>query len=127
MISVAGSRVDIVRFLYMILSVILLLVIKSYVYCNYTGSTIVLIHILDINDNIPEITNKPFTGVIMECDQPKTRILQIHAKDSDLGANSELTYTILNSSARNAFKINADTGLLCNSINKLVGFKTYGK
>lgn len=94
-----------------------------FVYCTYTGSTLVIIHVLDINDNEPQLMDEPYSAAILESEQPGTQILTIHAKDADLDKNAALTYSILNSSAKNKFTIDHYTGLHINSISKSVGLK----
>ncbi|CAH8550056.1 unnamed protein product [Heterobilharzia americana] len=89
-----------------------------------TGSTIVAIKILDINDNVPKFTHHNYRFSVFETpsilinsikdifdDQSKVEVGRIRADDEDEGANSEVTYSLL-SGGNDAFKIDEKTGIL---------------
>ncbi|CAH8497155.1 unnamed protein product [Schistosoma turkestanicum] len=89
-----------------------------------TGSTTVTIKVLDVNDNIPEFSNRNYQFSVFETpsismnsiknvfdDQSKVEIGRVSVNDQDEGVNSEVTYSFL-SSGNDAFKIDENTGII---------------
>lgn len=77
-----------------------------------TGSTQVLVRLLDINEFPPEFdTPFGFFGEVFENELPGVAILQINSTDEDFGENSTVLYTFF-SGGTNLFGIAADTGII---------------
>ena len=77
-----------------------------------TGSTQVLVRLLDINEFPPEFDALfGFFGEVFENEPPGVAILQINSTDEDFGENGTVLYTF-NSGDTNLFDIAADTGVI---------------
>ena len=68
--------------------------------------------LLDVNDNAPEFINPPSELMIAENERVGYLIHQFEANDSDLGSNSEITFSINSATEPLPFSINATTGEL---------------
>ena len=71
------------------------------------GSCNVIVEIIDVNDNIPEVTLSSLTTPIREDSKPQTVIALISAHDPDSGKNGEVTLTV---QPGLPFKLNAAFG-----------------
>ncbi|KAG7273226.1 hypothetical protein CRUP_031533, partial [Coryphaenoides rupestris] len=80
---------------------------------NKTGTTVLEIHLKDINDKAPFINRESYMGFVKE-GQPFE--LQIQATDADdpNTENSQIVYGIVHSAYSDNFTIDANTGLLKN-------------
>ncbi|XP_049610100.1 protocadherin gamma-C5 isoform X4 [Syngnathus scovelli] len=58
------------------------------------GSCNVLVDVIDVNDNVPEVTLTSLTSPIQENSAPETVIALISARDLDSGKNGEVSLTI---------------------------------
>uniref|UniRef100_A0A4W6EDA8 Cadherin domain-containing protein n=1 Tax=Lates calcarifer TaxID=8187 RepID=A0A4W6EDA8_LATCA len=58
------------------------------------GSCNVIVDIIDVNDNAPEVTLTSLTSPIREDSAPETVIALISARDLDSGVNGEVTLTV---------------------------------
>lgn len=58
------------------------------------GSCNVIVDIIDVNDNAPEVTVTKLTSPIREDSAPETVIALISARDLDAGENGEVTLTV---------------------------------
>ncbi|XP_053734304.1 protocadherin gamma-C5-like isoform X8 [Synchiropus splendidus] len=58
------------------------------------GSCNVIIEVIDVNDNVPEISLTSLTSTISEDSKPDTAIALISARDPDSGKNGELTLAV---------------------------------
>lgn len=58
------------------------------------GSCNVIVEIIDVNDNAPEVTLTSLTSPIREDSEPETVIALISARDLDSGVNGEVTLTV---------------------------------
>lgn len=58
------------------------------------GSCNVMVDIIDVNDNAPEVTLTSVTSSIREDSTPGTTVALISARDLDSGANGEVTLTV---------------------------------
>ena len=72
-------------------------------------STVVMIHIEDVNDN-PPLFESNYTVSVMESTKPGISILIINATDVDIGDNAIIQYTL--SSMDELFFVNSTTGEL---------------
>ncbi|XP_057706806.1 protocadherin alpha-7-like isoform X3 [Corythoichthys intestinalis] len=78
-----------------------------------SGSTEILIHVLDVNDNMPFFTSESYSAVLKENAPVGTTILQVNATDLDDGLNGEVVYSFgnnVNSKLRKVFDVDAITG-----------------
>lgn len=71
------------------------------------------IYVKDVNDETPTFSKK-FTFTTIENEKPGTFIGRLTAIDKDIGLNSELQYSLVNSSGE--FEIDATTGILQNKV-----------
>ena len=74
-----------------------------------SGSTVVLVTVIDVNDNVPTITSNLSVN-ISELTQPGTPIAQFMAEDED--GNSVLRYSIADDNGEGLFTVNSSTGLV---------------
>jgi len=79
-----------------------------------TGSTTLIINVLDVNDNRPKFTNSAYDVTVVENTPPGTVILQVSATDSDSGNNAIVEYgftsSTMESPAGRLFSIDSATG-----------------
>ncbi|XP_051019085.1 protocadherin beta-14 [Acomys russatus] len=77
-----------------------------------TGTTQVLIVVLDINDNAPEFVQGLYEVQVQENSPVGSLVITVSARDLDVGTNGELSYALFQSSNQvlRAFEINTDTG-----------------
>ncbi|KAL2077309.1 hypothetical protein ACEWY4_026813 [Coilia grayii] len=59
-----------------------------------TGTSKVIIDVLDVNDNVPVINVMSFSSTVTEDSPPGTTIAVINVKDSDSGQNGQVTCSI---------------------------------
>lgn len=76
-----------------------------------TGTTQVLVNLLDINEFTPEFTQLGFSGEVYENEPQGTSILQVSAIDRDFGENSTIFYSIVSAGA-DMFDIAPETGIV---------------
>ena len=76
-----------------------------------TGTTQVLVNLLDINEFSPEFTQPGFSGEVFENEPQGTPILQVTATDRDFGENSTIFYSIVSEGA-DVFNIEPETGVV---------------
>jgi len=55
-----------------------------------SGTSTVIINILDFNDNAPQFVNEPYSATVVEHSLPETFVIQVMAEDQD--TNNNLTY-----------------------------------
>ncbi|XP_068181895.1 protocadherin gamma-C5-like isoform X1 [Antennarius striatus] len=72
------------------------------------GSCNVIVDIIDVNDNAPEVTLTSLTSPISEDSAPETVIALISARDLDSGPNGKVTLTV---QAGLPFKLNSAFGM----------------
>ncbi|KAM8910604.1 protocadherin alpha-3-like isoform 10-T10 [Spinachia spinachia] len=58
-----------------------------------SGTTEILIEVLDVNDNSPVFTKEVYSALLYENAEPGTLVIQVNATDLDEGANSEMVYS----------------------------------
>ncbi|XP_027240135.2 LOW QUALITY PROTEIN: protocadherin beta-14 isoform X1 [Cricetulus griseus] len=88
-----------------------------------TGTTQVLVMVLDINDNAPEFAQGLYEVQVQENSPVGSLVLTVSARDLDAGTNAEMTYSLFQASKQvlRAFEINTDTGEI--RIRKLLDFE----
>lgn len=78
-----------------------------------TGTTIVKIHITDINDNGPTFDPSQLVGRVMENEPPGTKIMTLSAKDPDLPPNgAPFTYRLIGGKHRDYVRVDRHTGIV---------------
>ncbi|XP_069340240.1 protocadherin beta-14 [Eulemur rufifrons] len=77
-----------------------------------SGTTLVLIEVLDINDNAPEFPHSLYEVQVLEDTPLGSRIITISAKDLDAGNYGKISYTFFHASEdiRKTFEINTISG-----------------
>ncbi|CAH2225513.1 protocadherin Fat 3 isoform X1, partial [Pelobates cultripes] len=68
------------------------------------------IHVNDANDNSPVFLQDSYSGNTLESTSIGTELIQVEAKDKDLGPNGEVTYSILTDTRK--FAINSSSGIV---------------
>ncbi|XP_062941799.1 protocadherin beta-17 [Cynocephalus volans] len=88
-----------------------------------TGTSQVLILVLDINDNAPEFTQQVYEVQVPENSPVGSLVITVSAIDLDAGTHGELSYTFFQSSNQvfQAFEINTVTGEI--RLKKLLDFE----
>ncbi|NXG57010.1 PCDBE protein, partial [Hemiprocne comata] len=77
-----------------------------------SGTALIRVVVLDINDNIPEFTRSLYKARVLENSSKDTLVVAVSASDLDSGTNGEISYSIVQNSEENlqTFKINSETG-----------------
>ncbi|XP_009082374.1 PREDICTED: protocadherin beta-1-like [Acanthisitta chloris] len=77
-----------------------------------SGTALIRVVVLDINDNIPLFTRSLYKVSVKENSPQDTLVVAVSASDLDSGTNGEITYSIVQNSEENleTFKINPETG-----------------
>ena len=82
------------------------------------STTVVMVSIDDINDNVPEFSHRIYNVTLAENMNPGTPVITLNATDDDIGSNGNLTYRIDSTSqiALDTFTIGTSSGLLTTKI-----------
>ncbi|XP_028315718.1 protocadherin beta-16-like [Gouania willdenowi] len=77
-----------------------------------SGTMMIAITVLDVNDNAPVFTQQTYKATVTENSPKGTIVATVTASDADHGSNSKITYSIINAleSVRNVFEINKENG-----------------
>uniref|UniRef100_A0A803V9Y2 Cadherin domain-containing protein n=1 Tax=Ficedula albicollis TaxID=59894 RepID=A0A803V9Y2_FICAL len=77
-----------------------------------SGTALIRIVVLDINDNMPVFTQTLYKVSVKENSSQDTIVVVVSASDLDAGTNGEIVYSIAQNSEENlqTFKINPETG-----------------
>ncbi|KAK5602875.1 hypothetical protein CRENBAI_021528 [Crenichthys baileyi] len=77
-----------------------------------SGTMLIVITVLDVNDNAPVFTQQTYKATVTENSPKGTVVATIKASDADEGSNSKITYTITNTfdDVRNIFEVNEGNG-----------------
>ncbi|NXF42240.1 PCDBE protein, partial [Nyctibius bracteatus] len=77
-----------------------------------SGTALIRVIVLDINDNIPVFTRSLYKVRVLENSSQDTLVVAVSASDLDSGTNGEIAYSIVQNSEENrqTFKINSETG-----------------
>ncbi|NWR94356.1 PCDB8 protein, partial [Furnarius figulus] len=77
-----------------------------------SGTALIRVIVLDMNDNIPVFTRSLYKVPVMENSSQDTIVVVVSASDLDSGTNGEIAYSIVQNSEENfkTFKINTETG-----------------
>lgn len=77
-----------------------------------SANTTIIIDVLDENDNEPTFTQTNTQIAVNETTPVETELIQFRASDSDLGMNSQITFSITAGNRRDTFHIDPITGKL---------------
>ncbi|XP_061581332.1 protocadherin gamma-A5-like isoform X28 [Cololabis saira] len=77
-----------------------------------SGTMMIVINVLDVNDNAPVFTQKIYKATVIENSPKGTVVARVTASDADEGSNSKITYSVTNTldNVRNIFKVNEENG-----------------
>ena len=76
-----------------------------------TGTTQVIVELLDINEFAPIFSLDSFYGEVFENSLPQTSVLQVNASDADFGENGTVFYSILPGNG-SFFAIDSTSGII---------------
>ena len=74
-----------------------------------SNTTLVVVEVTDINDNIPSFSMSSYVRTISEFETVDSPVLTVSAIDLDIGSNGEVVYSLQNTST---FSINASSGII---------------
>jgi len=92
-----------------------------------SGSVLVDVVVIDINDNGPQFTKNSYKVNILENSPPSSSILTVSAADADLGPNADVVYAFSRQSANLAssmFGLDSATGVISSLVS--LDFETTG-
>ncbi|XP_031159082.1 protocadherin alpha-8-like isoform X13 [Sander lucioperca] len=78
-----------------------------------SGDITIIVHVLDVNDNMPVFAKDSYAAVLSENSPIGTTIMQVNATDLDDGLNGEVVYSFgnnVNNKLRKLFEVDANTG-----------------
>ncbi|XP_075338212.1 protocadherin gamma-A2-like [Odontesthes bonariensis] len=77
-----------------------------------SGTMLIVITVLDVNDNAPVFTQKTYRATVTENSPKGTVVATVTASDADQGTNGKITYSITNTldDVRKVFQINNENG-----------------
>ncbi|XP_030621288.1 protocadherin alpha-4-like [Chanos chanos] len=78
-----------------------------------SGTVLIIVNVIDVNDNIPVFTKPLYKARIAENSAPGTSVITVTANDPDEGLNGEVLYSFINHDNENiinVFSINSLTG-----------------
>ncbi|XP_064243573.1 protocadherin alpha-8-like, partial [Passer domesticus] len=80
---------------------------------SLTGTTELVISVLDVNDNAPQFNQSVYKVQLLESAAVGTLVTRVNATDGDEGINSEVTYAVTNiipTSGKDVISINPNSG-----------------
>ncbi|XP_051926024.1 protocadherin beta-16-like isoform X29 [Hippocampus zosterae] len=77
-----------------------------------SGTMLIQVTVLDVNDNAPVFTQHTYKATVIENSPPGTLVATVSASDADGDLNSKISYSITNTqdNVRNIFDINKENG-----------------
>ncbi|KAM3613247.1 uncharacterized protein V6R79_022940 [Siganus canaliculatus] len=77
-----------------------------------SGTMLIVITVLDVNDNAPVFTQSTYKATVTENSPKGTVVATVTATDADQGSNGKITYSITNTldDVGNVFEVNEETG-----------------
>ncbi|XP_062416647.1 protocadherin gamma-A2-like [Pungitius pungitius] len=77
-----------------------------------SGTMLIVISVLDVNDNAPVFTQPTYKALVTENSPVGTVIATVSASDADQGSNGKITYSITNTlnDIRKVFEVNEENG-----------------
>ena len=77
-----------------------------------SGSTVLIVTVLDVNDNAP-IFSDPLYAAATDENVHNVELLTVNATDQDVGVNAQVSYSLVGMvPASNAFTVGEDTGII---------------
>lgn len=76
------------------------------------SSAVVMVTVTDCNDNAPIFSSTEYHAQVSENSHVGTRLVQVSARDPDLGTNGLLRYDIISGNSKGHLKLNRQSGLL---------------
>ncbi|XP_076001821.1 protocadherin-23 [Genypterus blacodes] len=89
------------------------------------SSTVVVVTVTDCNDNAPVFTSTEYHAQVSEGTLSGTRLVQVSAKDPDLGTNGLVRYDIISGNSKGRLKLDPISGLLV--VNQSLDFEEDSK
>uniref|UniRef100_A0ABM5G9Y9 Protocadherin beta-16-like isoform X5 n=1 Tax=Pogona vitticeps TaxID=103695 RepID=A0ABM5G9Y9_9SAUR len=79
-----------------------------------TGTTQIIIDVLDANDNVPQFEQSVYRVKLMENSLPGTVVMKTEARDNDFGSYAQVTYSFSQAQENvlRSFKLDSQTGEL---------------
>ena len=77
-----------------------------------TGSMLLTVNVLDINDNAPVFVKEEYEARINETAATGSFVTQVKARDVDAGENRRLSYLLAQSTVSDQFNIDEETGVV---------------
>ncbi|XP_031698132.1 protocadherin-10-like, partial [Anarrhichthys ocellatus] len=93
-----------------------------------SGTLRIIVHVLDVNDNMPVFARDSYAAVLKENSPIGTTIMQVNATDLDDGLNGEVVYSFsnnVNNKLRKLFEVDANTGEII--VKGLIDFEAKDK
>ncbi|KAM3612838.1 uncharacterized protein V6R79_015460 [Siganus canaliculatus] len=77
-----------------------------------SGTMLIVITVLDVNDNAPVFTQSTYKATVTENSPKGTVVATVTATDADQGSHGKITYSITNTfdDVRKVFQVNQETG-----------------
>lgn len=76
-----------------------------------TGTTVVKINLLDVNDNGPTLQNSSRFGTVLENEPANSRVMTLHATDLDLSPNAgPFTFALVGGPDASKFRVDSKSG-----------------
>jgi protocadherin Fat 4 len=83
-----------------------------------TGTTLVKINILDVNDSPPILKSSSIEGRILENEPPNTRVMTLKATDSDISPNAEpFQFNLVGGKDASKFKVDPKNGNVFSTVS----------
>ncbi|XP_016278650.2 protocadherin-23 [Monodelphis domestica] len=90
----------------------LIILASDHGHAPLNSTATILIDVLDANDNPPIFSSLEYHAHVKESLPVGSQIVVVSAKDQDIGANSEVVYTIISGNERGYFCIDGETGAI---------------
>lgn len=89
------------------------------------SSTVVMVTVTDCNDNAPVFVSTEYHAQVSESSLSGTRLVQVSARDPDLGTNGLVRYDIISGNSKGRLKLDPFSGLLV--VNQSLDFEEDSK
>lgn len=76
------------------------------------SSAVVMLTVADRNDNAPVFSSTEYHAQVSESSPRGTRLVQVSARDPDLGANGLVRFDIISGNSKGHYKLDPESGLL---------------
>uniref|UniRef100_A0A8C5DX71 Cadherin domain-containing protein n=1 Tax=Gouania willdenowi TaxID=441366 RepID=A0A8C5DX71_GOUWI len=89
------------------------------------SSTVVMVTVTDCNDNAPVFSSSEYHAQVSENSPIGTPLVQVSAKDPDLGTNGLLRYDIISGNSKDHLKLDPQSGLVV--VNQILDYEEDNK